>query len=1350
MICYEGMEYMKKISKNIKFKGLGLLLLLISVATVMSCIFNMKPASAQKTVTADLRLIFTTDIHGQVLAYDYQSKTNYDKGSLSKAYTLIKTARDEVGKENTMTFDLGDCIYDYTSEYIYQQDEEAVQPVYKAMKKIGYDAVTIGNHDLDFGLSYLKRQLKESGLSDIVVSSNIKNVLTKKSEWNEVKMINKELKTQDGKKVNIKVGIIGVVLPHLSSKTEDYTGILESEDIVKNVSRESELLKENGADLIIVLSHSGVGEEEPEENYKNVSYALTGLPNVDVVLCGHEHNAFPSTETAAKAYYALPGVDKETGLANGKVLMMSKDRGRSIGVADLKLSIGDEGVKIKKAVPTIRFVESSTKVSDEIDWESIMGKWDKKLKKAVNEDDIIANIAPGESLNNYFGIIKDTNALQLFNDAKMAFGMSFVNKKAPEYLGKYPVIAASSFLNYGEIDGDDYIAYDDYIKESDLTDFIGYNKRVAIYKITGAQLREWIEWSASAYESPDAGKVKTSDGIYSKVLKDYGLSGAVRPEWVNSWFNVYFFDGVEYTIDPAQPARYNKAGQKVSEGKRVKSLNRDGIAVKDEDVFLLVTDRISQVKEATQGIELIYSVGYTSVQSILKDYILGLSQTGDLSVRPDNNWRVLYPEGTQYLVKSGAKSNIEAVKNDWSRIAFNNSYAYYKADLSLQQTKNGNADSTGPDLVVACANSETTNQDVKILVQANDVSSVKEILYLKGSYPPESELWTGGSCYNARNGFYVSENGIYSVCAIDIRGNRTVVKINVSNINHRILQKPVLKKYHNKSKTLRGTAEPGADLMIETKNKTYKAQVDADGTFEVKLPYQKADSQISVWTVDSFGRESEREEVVVKRNGPNRPKIQNITNCEETILGETRDKNVRVLAIVGDNKVYLADDETEGLWERSSLYDKKIKVVKTGISINSKGKFRIKIPVLNADTKVKVYTIDGIGRISRIRKTYVELEGPNQPVLYDVTDAEHLIYGKVPECDKFGKVEYDIRIEIGDLEYEGISKKDGSFVVDVGLPPKEGEEISAYAVIKDSEGNKLYSANRETKAVSADNFIKTKSPTLSLDRISDKETLLTGYYDISECELYVSVGGYYFYDAFSDKDGNINLELKNSPKAKRTIYAVSRYETGEIEEVAKVVVEKGLAKRPEFLNEQIDNTTTRLFLSTDEKCHMIVKVGDKYYSSDECEKDDITGEYIYDVRINRPRPNEEIVAVAKNSAGNSKAVRSGVTETAPDIPEINKVSEDSKFISGSVHIIASPDDEGEPTVKSTKTKVWIKLGNKVKAAKVSDDGTFKLKVNKSFPLKAGKTLYFWGENSCGGAGVKGSIRIEEGKKKENK
>ena len=63
--------------------------------------------------TADLRFIFTTDIHGQLNNMDYETGNTYSTGGLTKAYTLIKNARKEVSSSNYLTFDIGDVLYDY-------------------------------------------------------------------------------------------------------------------------------------------------------------------------------------------------------------------------------------------------------------------------------------------------------------------------------------------------------------------------------------------------------------------------------------------------------------------------------------------------------------------------------------------------------------------------------------------------------------------------------------------------------------------------------------------------------------------------------------------------------------------------------------------------------------------------------------------------------------------------------------------------------------------------------------------------------------------------------------------------------------------------------------------------------------------------------------------------------------------------------------------------------------------------------------------------------------------------------------------------------------------------------------
>ena len=83
----------------------------------------------QETDTANLRLIFTSDIHGQVTTEDYENGTVFTTGGLSRTATLIKEAKREVDGSNFMLFDLGDSLYDYTTDYIYNYDSSTKQPV---------------------------------------------------------------------------------------------------------------------------------------------------------------------------------------------------------------------------------------------------------------------------------------------------------------------------------------------------------------------------------------------------------------------------------------------------------------------------------------------------------------------------------------------------------------------------------------------------------------------------------------------------------------------------------------------------------------------------------------------------------------------------------------------------------------------------------------------------------------------------------------------------------------------------------------------------------------------------------------------------------------------------------------------------------------------------------------------------------------------------------------------------------------------------------------------------------------------------------------------------------------------
>ena len=244
------------------------------------------------------------------------------------------------------------------------------------------------------------------------------------------------METSTGEVVEVKVGIIGQTIPTLTSKTHSYKGILKTEDMVVNAKEKALKLKEMGADVIIALPILDQ-PEEPDLNFKNVAYALTKIPEIDVVVCGHEHNIFPTTDMTS-AYYKLPGVDKRTYLINGKNVIMAGDRGRSIGVVDLTLAVtGEDTLEIVERKSDIRFVKNTPEEKSIAD---LFGKWEERFTKLSTN--VLGTLEEGVVIHNYYGLLADNTAIQLLNDSKINYALRYLGTDGRDYKD-YPAIAAS-------------------------------------------------------------------------------------------------------------------------------------------------------------------------------------------------------------------------------------------------------------------------------------------------------------------------------------------------------------------------------------------------------------------------------------------------------------------------------------------------------------------------------------------------------------------------------------------------------------------------------------------------------------------------------------------------------------------------------------------------------------------------------------------------------------------------------------------------------------------------------------------------------------------------------------------
>ena len=269
---------------GIKRTGRCVSLLLAFVLVCMSCIqmdvlaaAKKKPKPEPQPHTAAFRIISTTDLHGQVSTTHYDTASE-KPGSLAQAYTLIKQARQEVGTRNTMTVDTGDSIYGYAADYILDKSgEETIQPIYKAMSLVNYDAICLGNHDFDYGYSYIDKQLELSGLKNKCIVSNIIKADTGETAWNESKMISKQLKTSKNKSVNVEVGVIGITIPSMSSYSNCKEDLIAL-PIVSSVEKQAAYLDRFFLDQIYpVLTPMAVDSSRPFPLIRNKSLNLAAL-----------------------------------------------------------------------------------------------------------------------------------------------------------------------------------------------------------------------------------------------------------------------------------------------------------------------------------------------------------------------------------------------------------------------------------------------------------------------------------------------------------------------------------------------------------------------------------------------------------------------------------------------------------------------------------------------------------------------------------------------------------------------------------------------------------------------------------------------------------------------------------------------------------------------------------------------------------------------------------------------------------------------------------------------------------------------------------------------------------------
>ena len=547
--------------------ALSVLVAPLSYQTVMAA----KPDQTGKHEVS-IRILGTTDIHTNLYNYDYYKDAETQEFGLAKTATLIKEARAEA--KNTLLFDNGDLIQgnplgDYKAR-VDKLEEGELHPVFQAMKQLDYDAATFGNHEFNYGLEFLDEVLDDAPMP--YVSANVykddhDNDPSNDEHYFEPFTILKKKVVDDSGKTNvIKVGVVGAVAPQITQWDKAHlAGKVTTKDIVKSVEEQIPKMKKKGADLIIVLAHTGIGDAEVNELEENAAYDLTKVEGIDAIISGHSHSTFPGS------YRNLPGVDSEKGTINGVPVVMAGSWGSHLGVIDLKIKKEKGKWVVKNSESELRAIYDKTnKIS--------LAEPDNEVLEAVKE-------AHEETLNyvrqpvgtttadihSYFALTQDDPSIQIVTNAQKWYVEKKVKGTPDENL---PILSAGAPFKAGGGSNYTYIPAGT-IAIKNVADLYLYPNTVATIKITGADVKEWLEMSAGKFNQIDP----TSDKEQPLINRSYPA------------FNYDVIDGVTYEIDVTEPAKYDSDGNLVNaEANRIKNLQYNGQPIDLEQEFLVATN----------------------------------------------------------------------------------------------------------------------------------------------------------------------------------------------------------------------------------------------------------------------------------------------------------------------------------------------------------------------------------------------------------------------------------------------------------------------------------------------------------------------------------------------------------------------------------------------------------------------------------------------------------------------------------------------------------------------------------------------------------------------------------------
>ena len=512
--------------------------LALATATTLGVASPADAAPRDVTIT----VMSSSDIHGHGLNWDYFKNAEFDDAAhndvgLAKVSTLVNQIRADRGRDRTMLLDSGDTIQGTPLDYYYAKVEPItetgeIHPMAKAMNAIGYDAVTLGNHEFNYGLQTLATWTRQ--MNAPVLGANAVDARTGVPAYLPFTM--KSFPVHGRRPV--RVGVLGLTNPGIAIWDKaNVDGKLRFTDLVESARFWVPVMRRLGADVVLVSAHAGdngMSSYQGDIPVENASAMVAEqVPGIDAVLFGHAHNDVPERIVT----------NKETGRP---VLLTEPSKwGQRLSVVDLSVNWSHGRWSVAEAHAT---TENTNAVPEDPRIVSLLSEQHDKTVTYVNQPVAQSATEMSAAESRY----KDTAILDYIQAVQTAAVTDAVGDDRPVLSIAAP-FSRTAVFPAGQV------------TIRDIAGLYIYDNTLEAVTMTGAEVKDYLEYSAKYFNQTPVG---------APVDPETLTNAGGEPD-----YNYDVMSGVTYDIDISQPV-----------GSRIVGLSYDGAPVSPTQEFTVAVN----------------------------------------------------------------------------------------------------------------------------------------------------------------------------------------------------------------------------------------------------------------------------------------------------------------------------------------------------------------------------------------------------------------------------------------------------------------------------------------------------------------------------------------------------------------------------------------------------------------------------------------------------------------------------------------------------------------------------------------------------------------------------------------